>query len=105
MSDGYRAAILDDTRSFIDPLGHTVVLAIQRRVGNYYEYLRGDGNWQSIAEGTRPDGLRIPAEAVEAIAVAVQKYQGHTSHADTEARVLREWLTEERRRVDAVLSR
>ena len=108
MSDGYRAAILDDVRGFMGPLGPTVLLAVQRRVGNYYEYLRSDGNWQSVAEGIVPDddyGLRLPAQAVEAIAVAIQKFQGHTSHADTEARVLREWLTAERARVDAVLAK
>jgi hypothetical protein len=48
-------------------------------------------------------GLLLPAEAVEAIARAVQEFQGHTSHADTEARVLREWLTVERARVDRAL--
>ena len=44
-----------------------------------------------------------PIPAIEAIAVAIQEWQGHTSHADTEARVLREWLAAERKRVDRVL--
>ena len=108
MNDGYRATILDDARGFLDPLGHTVLLAVQRRNGSRVEYLRSDGNWQSIADGTLRDddyGLRIPAEAIEAIAVAIQEFQGHTSHADTEASVLREWLTVERARVDAVLAK
>lgn len=69
--------------------------------------LRADGTWASFDEGgsviTDDVGLVIPAGAVEALAVAIEEFQGHTSHADTEARVLREWLAVEQRRVDDVL--
>lgn len=68
-------------------------------------YLTSDGTWLRGEEATESAsyGLRLPAAVIEAIAVAIQAYQGHTSHADTEARVLREWLAVEQRRVDKAL--
>jgi hypothetical protein len=74
--------------------------------GRASAYLRQDGTWRDVDEATTRDedaGFLLPAEAVEAIASAIQEFQGHASHADTEARVLREWLTAERARVDQVL--
>lgn len=70
--------------------------------------LHRDGTWQPFEEmGVITDdvGIVIPAGAVEALAVAIEEFQGHTSHADTEARVLREWLAVEQRRVDAMLDK
>lgn len=74
-------------------------------------FLQADGTWwtEALDEGTAPDptrvGFVVPAEALEALAVAIQERQGHTSHADTEARVLREWLAVEQRRVDTLIER
>jgi hypothetical protein len=69
-------------------------------------YLNPDGTWSRAPEGTVvAPGLTLPRSAIEAIAVAIAEWQGHTSHADTEARVLREWLAVEQRRVDAALVR
>lgn len=71
-------------------------------------YLMHDGNWLTVPEGVAAGsemGLLLPAASIEAIATAIAEYQGHTSHADTEARVLREWLAAERARVDQVLSK
>jgi hypothetical protein len=70
-------------------------------------YLMEDGTWKEADEGTSPVGmgLILPAESVEAIARAVEEFQGHASHSDTEARVLREWLAVERGRVDLALGR
>jgi hypothetical protein len=107
MSDfGFQAYVSRDRGSFaLD----TVVLYVYRRVGQNGEYLRADGLWQSVPEGqthTESEiGMRLPAEAIEAIAVAIEEFQGHASHADTEARVLREWLAVETARVDEALGR
>ena len=82
-----------------------VRLLIRENRGNHASYLMPDGTWQEVEEGAYLDsaGLPLPAEAVEAIARAIQEFQGHASHADTEARVLREWLAVERTRVDLEL--
>jgi hypothetical protein len=84
---------------------NVVTLAI--RDNDQDAYLMPDGTWLHVDEGTYPErmGIDLPAAAIEAIALAVQEWQGHTSHADTEARVLREWLSAERARVDKVLDR
>ena len=81
---------------------NVVTLAVRDRNA----YLMRDGTWRVVPEGERlPDdhGVELPRAAIEAIAVAVQEWQGHTSHADTEARILREWLTVERDRTDRIL--
>jgi hypothetical protein len=70
--------------------------------------LLGDGTWLTVPDnGLYPEkaGILLPASVIEPLAVAIQEFQGHTSHADTEARILREWLAIEQRRVDAVLVR
>jgi hypothetical protein len=84
---------------------NVVRLAIRDEARN--AFLMPDGTWQTVPEGEyiADMGVVLPAGAVEAIAVAVAEYQGHTSHADTEARVLREALTVERARVDRMLDR
>ena len=74
------------------------------------EYLNEQGGWSTFKqedEGTEAKnaGIFLPRESIEAIAIAIQEFQGHTSHADTEAKVLREWLAVEQRRVDAALVR
>lgn len=104
MSD-YEARLLDDASSWGR---NTVRIAVRRRVGNRIEFMMADGLWVSVDDGVLapPDmGIEIPRAAIEAIAVGIQEWQGHTSHADTEARVLREWLAVERERVDRALSR
>lgn len=81
-----------------------VLLAV--RDNDRQAYLMPDGNWSVLEEGVAVDvGITLPAGAIEAIAVAIAEYQGHTSHADTEARVLREWLAIERVRVDLMITR
>lgn len=100
----YRAFVL---RSWENSFADTVRLYMRRRHpgSGRVEYLLSDGTWRVVDEGTEvaEAGLLLPAEAVEAIAVAIEEFQGHTSHADTEARVLREWLAVEQRRVDEAL--
>lgn len=83
---------------------NVVTLAI--RDNDQQAFLMPDQTWLRVEDGVlapSPMGILLPAAAIEAIAVAIQEYQGHTSHADTEARVLREWLKAERERVDRVL--
>ena len=84
---------------------NTVTLMVRQRMGTMWAYLLPDGTWRETEDGTSlaEIGITLPADAIEAIARAIQDFQGHASHADTEARVLREWLTVERARVDAAL--
>jgi hypothetical protein len=84
-----------------------VRLMVSRRIGSHADHLMPDGTWRTVEEGSslEDEGIELPAGSVEAIAVALQEFQGHTSHADTEARVLREWLAAEMTRVDAALRR
>jgi hypothetical protein len=89
-------------RDYIGWMRNTVRLIVQ----DGSALLMADGTWREFAEGESATdaGIVLPAAAVEAIAVAVADFQGHASHADTEARVLREWLAVEQRRVDAALT-
>jgi hypothetical protein len=77
------------------------------RVGE--AFLMNDGTWREMPEEgvvVSPEaGIKLPREAVEAIARAVAEWQGHVNHADTEAKVLREWLAAERARVDELMKR
>jgi hypothetical protein len=101
----YESVIVDSIEMWVN---RTVRLMLRRRDGTRVEYLRSDGLWQSVEEGSAPGvevGIELPRASIEAIAVAVQEWQGHTSHADTEARVLREALDIERARVDRALAR
>lgn len=101
--EAYRARIIEDR----DPFLPTVRLYIMRRLGyGRSEYLMADGTWKEVEQGSPVEGdagLPLPAEAIEAVAIAAQEFQGHASHADTEARILREWLAVERGRVDRAL--
>lgn len=85
----------------------TVLLMVRRRERPFSTYLMRDGTWRAVAEGESlaDPGIELPRAAIEAIVTAIGEWQGHTSHADTEARVLREWLAVERDRVDATLER
>ena len=108
MSDRYRALIYGPGGDHLDPLSQVARLIVYevRPFGSPVRYLNEKGEWVEVAEAAAKPadaGITLPPEAIEAIAVAIQKYQGHASHADTEAKVLREWLTVERARVDEVL--
>lgn len=82
-----------------------VLVKIGRFTSERTEFFMQDGTWVVVPDReVEPDsGLILPAGAIEALAVAIQEFQGHASHADTEARVLREWLATERFRVDSFL--
>ena len=106
----YRASIAGN--GFSDPLDRYATLIVYRlRYDGLREYLSSDG--QSLITVPPGDGgteigrigMKLPIEAIEPIAQAIEKYQGHASHADTEARVLREWLEVERGRVDRAFDR
>jgi hypothetical protein len=101
MTGDFEARLLDDATTWQT---NTVRLAIRRNRGLAADYLMPDGTWTSVEEGDVVVGIELPRGAIEAIAEAIAEWQGHTSHADTEARVLREWLAVERDRVDAALA-
>jgi hypothetical protein len=102
MSETYRAYV-DRAYAFSRDTVRLKV-AVGRGYGRV-SFLNSDGTWTEHDEGTAPAdmGIELPAGAIEAIAAAIEEYQGHASHADTEARVLREWLVVERGRVDRTL--
>lgn len=66
-----------------------------------------DGTWNQFdeAESLQSAGITLPRDTIEAVAQAIEEWQGHAGHADTEARVLREWLASEKGRVDGFLGR
>jgi hypothetical protein len=106
VTDEFKAYIVSD---WTDPLGGVVTLHLARRDDwQFRTYLKSDGSFVKVAEGFTPPadiGIKLPAAAIEAITKGIEAYQGHTSHADTEARVLREWLAVEKGRVDEALKR
>lgn len=108
MNNEYRAGIQGPGTDHRNPFGGNARLLVweQRPFAQTISYLNEKGVWVEIPEAheAKDAGILLPAASIEAIAVAIQQYQGHVSHADTEARVLREWLSVERGRVDRVLS-
>jgi hypothetical protein len=96
------AARIYDEPAFFDR--NVVTLAIRDNGG---AFLLRDGTWYTGKEGEAVTdmGILLPRHVIEPIAVAIAEWQGHTSHADTEARVLREWLAVEQARVDRALLR
>lgn len=104
--NAYRARLFDDPHGW---MRGTVRLHLFRPASqNHYEVLLEDGTWLEVEEAVAPPdnaGILLPREAIEQVVVAINEWQGHVSHADTEARVLREWLGVEQRRVDEALKR
>ena len=104
MSEGFRAYV---ARDYGDHLSENVRLFLVERYparGDVH-VLAADGRWVETVEGARNEaaGILFPAAAIEVIAQAIEEYQGHASHAGTEARVLREWLAVEMERVNNAL--
>ena len=73
-----------------------------------------DGTWREVEEEQpfvtsgnpgESEGITLPVGAIDALLSAIEEWQGHKNHGDTEARVLREWLAVERARVDATLGK
>jgi hypothetical protein len=99
---GYRVAIIPPGGS-IDPLGATCTIIVVNYDGAKPRVLMPDSSWTEINEGeVAPAGLVLPAEAMDALIDAIDRYRGAPSHAKTEAAVLREWLAAEQARVDKV---
>lgn len=93
---------------FGDPLAQSVTLLLARRVPGGGEYVGKDNLLHSIPEGSdidRDSAIRLPADAIPAIAAAIERWQGKSTNAQAENAVLREWLTVERGRVDKALDR
>jgi len=101
----WQVAIVEDEGTFL-PHEYASLWIYRRVSDDKWQFVVAGNTIITVDEGaTHPDAsIKIPLAAVEKLAVAVQNFQGHTSHADTEARVLREWLTVERQRVDALLT-
>jgi hypothetical protein len=93
-----RAAIIEDFAS------NTVTLFVMDEQGRM---MFSDGSWQFVKEGMVPPsdaGIRLPRKMIEPIHKAIESYFGTALHTTTEAKVLREWLDLERRRVDVLFA-
>lgn len=102
MRSGYRVAILPPGSS-ADPLAATASIIVFDYDSHPTRVLGPDGVWREAHEGSIPQAtVVLPAEALDALVDAVDRYRGAPSHAKTEAAVLREWLAKEQSRVDEV---
>ena len=105
LSGDYTVRVMDD----LDMWDRNLVrLIVRRRIGYSTEYLMENGTWERFEEGntvTGGVGVLLPRAALDAVALGIEQWQGHTNHSDTEARVLREWLKSEKDRVDTFLAR
>lgn len=103
-SEGYQAFI---ERRWDDPLEDVVRLHVITpfRVDRHRSYLTETGAWYDAVEGMQAtaSGIVLPREALKAIVLAIKEFRGDLVDESTEAKVLREWLAVERRRVDEVL--
>jgi hypothetical protein len=99
---GYRAYV-QGPGNHNDPLSQRVDIWIAE--GD--KVMLPGGGFIEVAEGTtlQQPTLSIPAEAMESLVEAIERWQGQPSHAKTEVAVLREWLYYERGRVDVMMAR
>ena len=90
---------------FVEEWEHmTVRMFVLREVGDRSEWLLDDGSWLITEQGVvaPPNaGLRLPEEAVDAMAEALHPRAGHK----VEVTRLEEALAVERERVDRVLAK
>jgi hypothetical protein len=100
---GYRVSIVPPGGQHFDPLAQSVSIIVIN-YDNGTSMLSPDGTWVPLTEGvsTGKPTIALPAEAMDALIEAVDRYRGAPSHAKTEAAVLREWLAKEQSRVDEV---
>jgi hypothetical protein len=85
----------------------SVRLLIVQDVGNGVDVLMGNGSWQHHEPGVMwadDHGIELPHDALPALAEALQKHLGNALPSQAEVAVLREVLTKEQLRVDAVLA-
>lgn len=87
------------------------LMVFDRRADGSVRVLQSDGSWRDHDESQHAvvrewsgDGLPIPIDALDAVAEALMKYLGNQLPSTAEVKVLREWLTSERERVDALVS-
>lgn len=88
--------------------GSTVrVLIFREGAHGRYELLNRDGTATVVEPGTAPTddaGFEIPRGALAAIGEACNRFMGELP-STAEVRVLREWLTVEKGRVDSLLKK
>lgn len=99
----YDARITQDSQRWDT---NEVVLQIREERHDLASFLMADGTWQTVKETEslpEASGLTLPRGAVKAIAKAISEFLSGSLDSDTEAKVLREWLAVEQRRVDKTL--
>ena len=103
MSDGWQAFIAEDGESWLG--GHVRLYLSERRadrigyVTDTVLTLRTVGEDEIVPKS----GILLPKAVIPALLEGIERWQGRTNHAATEAAVLREWLAVERARVDRAL--
>lgn len=101
MSGGWKAYIEDTAEGWAT---NTVRLWIAQPRGDHVDILNGDGTITVHPEGVAVEGgIVLPRDAVDPLVEAIRRWQGSSGDPATEVRVLREWLADERRRVDALV--
>jgi hypothetical protein len=76
---------------------------VRPQVDGRVDVLMEDGSWQRVDPGVAPvgaHGFPLPADALPALAEAVQAHLGNALPSHAEVAVLREWLAKEQARVD-----
>lgn len=74
------------------------------------DVLMSDGTWETVPEmemfpetPERTVGLTFPADTINAFVDAVKEFKGDSLDTATEVKVLKEWLTIERTRVENLI--
>lgn len=86
------------------------LVVIQRHTNRSSDFLMSDGTWENVPEMEivpetleRTIGIIFPANTINAFVEAVKEFKGDQLEPTTEVKVLREWLTVEKDRVDSIL--
>lgn len=89
---------------------HRLVIGRHSPWNRSTDVLMSDGTWETVPEmqkfpetETRTVGIELPMDCVKAIVEAVKEFAGPGLDSSTEVKILREWLTVEKARVEDIL--
>jgi len=83
-------------------------LHVYRRWGSNVDIIQGDGTWVTVGEmqvAPENSGIEFPMYLLDEIFEAFMQYKGLKTHDPTEVKVLREWLTVEKARVEDMIQK
>lgn len=91
---------------------HRLVIGRRNEWNRTTDIFMSDGTWQSVPEmeiypetPERTVGIVLPMDGVKAIIEAVKEFTGPGLDTATEVKVLREWLTVEKARVEDMVQK